>query len=79
MTSPSTSRSFGQAQIHNLISHTQDATLIQSRQTENAIADTRLGGEPSGKQKLPEAKPWAHFVAGAYVYLLRSAIPLKHR
>ena len=67
MTSQSTSRSFGQAQIQNPSPHTHDATLFQTRKHDNALTDLRLGGGPEGKQKLPEAKPWAHFVAGAWV------------
>lgn len=71
MTSSSKPRSFGQAQIHDSTSDTQNATLSPLRQiehaTDNAIAASHLGGKATERQKIPEAKPWAHFVAGAYV------------
>lgn len=40
--------------------------LTQSRETGEVVPGSRIDDGPVAKQKRPEAKPWAHFVAGGY-------------
>lgn len=66
MTSSPTSRSLGQAQI---IPSTQDVFLIRSRESGDVVIKSHLEDPLVAKRTLPEAKPWAYFIAGAYMLL----------
>lgn len=67
MTSPPASGNFGQAQVTTSIHSNRDAPLIQSRETGEVRPNSHFGIDSVVKRNVPETKPWAHFVAGAYV------------
>ena len=51
--------------------------LIQSRETGEVVPGSRIDVEPIAKQERPEAKPWAHFVAGGYA-MASVKVPFRH-
>ena len=67
MTSPPASKSLNQAQLSSSINDAQNANLTQLRETGDAVPNPHFGDTLIAKRKLPEVRPWAHFVAGAYV------------
>ena len=55
-----------QAQISDLKPRTLALSLTQSREIGVLIQDTQPNGASIASNEAPVAKPWAHFVAGAY-------------
>lgn len=51
--------------------------LTQSRETGEVVPGSRIDDGPIAKQNRPEAKPWAHFVAGGYA-LPSVKVPFRH-
>jgi len=51
--------------------------LDQSRETGELASGSRIDDGSIAKQERPEAKPWAHFVAGGYA-LPSVRIPFRH-
>jgi len=49
----------------------------QSREYGEVVSGSRIDDGSIAKQKRPEAKPWAHFVAGGYA-LPSVRIPFRH-
>jgi len=65
------SRASAQAQIP------ATTPLDQPRATGEVVPGSRIDDGPIAKQKRPEAKPWAHFVAGGYA-MPSVKIPFRH-
>lgn len=62
MTFPTISKDFGPTSQG--VSGTTEASLTQSREIGDVIPNPHLHEASIAKQEAPEAKPWAHFVAG---------------
>lgn len=66
MTFPTASENRAVAQIRDSSRSIQGASLTQSRETGDVVPSYGISGQAVTKQEVPEAKPWAHFVAGGY-------------
>ncbi len=64
MTSPPTARKFAPLPTEEDLSNANAATLTQSRETGDLIPNPHFEDASIAKRAAPEAKPWAHFVAG---------------
>lgn len=66
---PPASEHLAQAQIQDASKPIPGAPLTQSRETGEVTPSYDFNKGPVTKQDTPEAKPWAHFVAGGYCIL----------